>query len=468
MHMKVLFINPGNPPGHNLIIIPPIGLGYLAAYIRERHQVSILDIPKEKLHGLSLRQALENTHFDIAGVTLYSSAFNTAFEVIRLIKNIKPKAKLVLGGPHPTFEPVSTLNEIREADIAFLGEAEIGFSKYLDLLESSPDITRDQLSNIPGIGYRDNGNVFQTPQQFLNDLNQYPWPAWDLLQPQTYPLMPNGIFSREPRCCPIITTRGCPYPCSFCGAGKMQGKRIRKRDPQNVIDEILFIRKNYNIHEFHFLDDALTVDRNHAMGLFERLASLSPKIVWASTNGVRLDSLDSEMVRAMERSGCYSLAVGIESGSPRILDDLNKKVDQQTLREKIRMIKANSKIRLTGFFILGYPTEEESDVQATIDESCSLPIDRANYFNYSPFPGSQIYYELKENGRIREIDYNKLYIHSISFQHPKIRDKQLRWLIRKAYLRFYLRPKILWGIAKEIKSLSQITILVRRVIAIFS
>jgi len=266
----------------------------------------------------------------------------------------------------------------------------------------------------------------------------------------------------------MIATRGCPYPCTFCGAGKALGKRVRKRSTENLLEEIDLLSGTYGIKEIHIMDDNFTFDRDYAARFCEALLKRDAKIFWALPNGVRLDTLDEGLLRLMEASGCYSMAVGIESGNQHVLDHIKKRLTLEKIEEKIRLVKRVSGIKVTGFFILGYPVETRQDMETTIRFALQLPLDRANFFNYTPFPGSQIYEQLKETGALHELDYDDLYIHNISFSPSGIRHKEMLAYPKRAHLRFYARPRILWNLAKEVKSLDQVKIIYQRAKAILA
>ncbi|MFC1890043.1 B12-binding domain-containing radical SAM protein [Thermodesulfobacteriota bacterium] len=268
--------------------------------------------------------------------------------------------------------------------------------------------------------------------------------------------------SRNPSSAPIIATRGCPYPCTFCGAGKALGKKVRKRSIGNLLEEIDLLTGKYGVREIHIMDDNFTFDRDYTAGFCEALIKRKRGIFWALPNGVRLDSLDEDVLRLMEGSGCYSMAVGIESGNQHVLDHIRKRLSLEEIEEKIRLIKSVSDIMITGFFILGYPIETREDMKNTIDFALRIPIDRANFFNYTPFPGSEVYETLKRDGSIEGLDYDDLYIHNISFSPPGISCAEMVAFPRRAHLKFYLRPRVLWNLVREVKSLDQVKVIFKR------
>lgn len=464
--MKVLLLNPKNTVG-SYTIIPNISLGYLAsALLKGNNQVMLLDAVKENLSFRNWEEYLANNSFDVVGIYVSTPSVGSVKEYIKIIKRVSKETIVVLGGPHPTFEPIETMQTFSEADFAFWGEGENGVLQLVEKLENNGNLRPDDYKGIQNLIWRSGDEIICNPKQIIEDISELAFPAWDLIKPDQYPTAPNGIFSKKRRIAPIITTRGCPYPCGFCGASRAMGKKVRMRNLDGILEEITLLRDKFGIEEIHIMDDSFTQNRELVLNLCEKLMENNLNITWAHPAGIRLDTLDEELLRIMEKSGCYSLAVGIESGSQRVLDLMKKSLTLELVREKIALIKDVSNIRLTGFFIIGYPGETISEINQTIDFAKDLKLDRANFFNFSPFPGSEIYEKLKKSGQLNNLNYDRLYIHSISYSPKGISKGQMKRLQRKAHLRFYLRPKILLNLLREIKSFSQIKVILRRALAI--
>ena len=212
------------------------------------------------------------------------------------------------------------------------------------------------------------------------------------------------------------------------------------------------------------MDDNFTLDRTFALSVCGAIERNRLDLSWSCPNGVRLDTLDRELIQAMEVAGCYSVAVGIESGSERILTAMKKRLHIDTVREKVALIKSCSRIKVTGFFLLGYPCETRSDIEKTIQLSRQLDLDRAAFSLFTPFPGTEIYEELLQEGKIQEqnTDTKGLDYDFVSVELKDLKAKDLKKLQRKAILGFYLRPRVLRGILKELKAFDQVKVLLRR------
>lgn len=467
--MDILLVTPWSKKKFNLIIIPNVGLGYLASALRkEGHRVTILDCAKDRVDSCSFKEYITKRCFDVVGFSMFTGFFSAVREYAAVAKQMNPDIYTIAGGPHPTLEPIETMELLTDIDFAFQGEAEKGLPGLIrELAERNGAINKEALARINGLLWRvDKHRVICNPRTLIENLDELEYPAWDLIKPQQYPLAPIGVFSKKKKIAPIVASRGCPHLCTFCAACNMSGGKTRFRSAGNIIGEIKLLKKGFGIEEIHIIDDNFTESKTLVKDFCRGLLKEKLNICWSCPNGVRLDTLDEELLGLMEEAGCYSLGLGIEFGSQRILDSVKKNLRLELAGEKVNLIKKTTKIRTTGFFILGHPEEEAQDVEKTINLACGLNIDRANFFNFIPFPGNEIYRDLKKNGQLNNISYDDLYINNIVFHPEKIPLSRLRNLQKKAFMRFYFRPKILFGLIGEIKSLSQIKVILRKIFRI--
>ncbi len=463
--MKILLVNPLPVERETYTLLPNIGLGYCASSIKNAYEVVLIDCVLSRIDYQRFGDILRREHADAVGFSVFTRSIGSVREYIKIARRIDEKLIIIVGGPHAIFEPEETMYYTM-ADYVFCGEAEESLPKLLSLLKINRKPPFEELEKIPNLVWQnESGNIIVNPRSYA-DVNSNPMPAWDIIHPERYPAAPNGIFSRARKIAPIVVTRGCPYPCTFCGAGIASGKKLRKRNIDNVIEEIKLLRNKYGIEEIHIMDDNFTLDMDYAKGVCRAIIRENIKMNFACPNGIRLDRLDEELLKLMEKAGFYSFAVGIESGSQKTLNYMKKELTIEKIRETINLIKSTTNIEITGFFILGYPNENQEDVNRTIKFARELNIDKANFFNFIPFPGSVEYSMLKKEGKLKNLDYDKLYIHTISFHNDKITNKMLKWLQIKAHVLFYIRPRILMKLLREIKTLTQVKIILRRAVKI--
>lgn len=452
--MKVLLVR---PVSKTHVIVPPIGLGYLATSLKKAgHSVSILDCVKEKMTYEDFEKYIKENKPSVVGITVFSYDLNSAKKSINLIKKIDQKIVTVVGGPHPSGDPIQTMEFLDNVDFAFKGEAEVGLPMLLDEIQNNGDFEK-----VPGLVWKRKKIIIINQQKFVEDLGSLGFPRWELLKPHEYPEAPHGGFAKKFPVAPIIITRGCPFQCTFCAGHEITGKKIRSRPIKDVIKEIELLYNQYGIREIHIEDDNFTLNKNLVREFTTLLIKKRLKISWCCPNGVRLDTLDEDLLKLMKKSGCYSLSVGIESGSDKILKHMKKNLTVDKIKEKIKLINKVG-ISVIGFFILGYPTETKDDIISTIEFAKSLPLSRAEFNIFLPLPGSEMYEKLKEECKLNNINWNNFFVTKVAYSE-NITKEELKKFQKEAFLKFYLRPKIILGMLKNVKSLKQFKYLISRI-----
>lgn len=471
--MNILLTRPLN---QTPMLIPNIGIGYLATALRNIQQnVSVIDCIKEAITPKLFREFVTQNAFQIIAFQVYTFDLSVLQPYIDVIRNVQSECIILCGGPHPTAEPESMLQEFPEVDALLRGEAEIGFPQLCLELEklTGPPINRSLLQrinseNVAGLVLRNgDGKIKQSALDYVSDLDATGFPAWDLIDPRTYPPAPQGTFTKRLPVAPIIVTRGCPFDCTFCAGHLISGKKIRTRSASNVVDEIEYLVSNYGIREIHIEDDNFTLNRKLVKTLCHLIIERDLDITWACPNGLRLDSLDAELIQLMEKAGCYSIAIGIESGSQRIVDIMKKKLDLTAVQRKIALIRENSSIKITGFFMIGYPGETLEEMKKTITFSLELDLDKVNFGAFMPLPGTDAYLELKNEGKLGSLDFSRITEYRVPFAADGISPAQVRRLLQYAFLRFYMRPRIVVRFLREIHSPHQIKVLAKRFLEVF-
>ena len=434
--MRVLLIKPGNLSDH---IQPSLGLGYLAAQIRENHSVRIIDCIKEGFTSKELLPILEEFKPDLVGSQCYSMDLPSLKLIFQMVKSFDRKIATIVGGAHPTAVPDHTMNFLGTdlLDFVFVGEGEIGFPKLLNALENQGCL---DFQAIPGLGWRQNGKLHINPKAHVEDLSSVGMPAWDLLKPESYPFSPHGVVCMNYPIAPIIATRGCPYKCTFC---TIASTKLRKRPINLIIEEVKLLYHQHGIREFHLVDDNFTMDMDYAEKFLKDLIALNINATWATPNGLRLNRLDKNLLELLKEARFYSIAVGIESGSDRILKKMRKGSSIEKVRADLRMVSEVGDIDVTGFFMLGFPGETREDIEKTIQFSRELPLHRATFHSFIPLPGTQIWEEMKVSGELDRVDWERYFFWAGAYIPQGLTRKKLKNLHRKAFLLFYLRPRII-------------------------
>ena len=445
-------------------IIPDLGLMYLAATAREAGMdVVIKDLRKDRWPLERLSEYVSINSPKIIGIKCYSHEIAGIAKMVRALRIVCPQALFLLGGPHASSDPEGALAQTG-VDYVFIGEAESSLKAFLAWFRSG--LTGLPPESIAGIAFRTSSGMAVRKNEFAPDLDQLPMPAWDLLPPSEYPDEATGIFVPGFPIAPMMLSRGCPFRCAYCGARKVMGERIRYRSPRHILAEIDYLSDRYRISNFSFLDDNYTCNREKAAEMFTVLAARKPRIAFSFPNGVRAETLDAELLKLMERAGCYSLALGIESGSDATLARMRKGQTRLEVEEAVALIRRTTSIRITGFFILGYPGETLEDVEETIRFAHRLPIHHPHFCLFTPLPGTPVYRELQDQGIIPA---EGLPPEMLTFDRPQenlpgLPPRKVIKLHQYAYAKFYLKPWRIWNLMREIRSPGNLWVIARRVL----
>jgi magnesium-protoporphyrin IX monomethyl ester (oxidative) cyclase len=445
-------------------VFPDMGIVYLGTVLQNAGcKVKLLDCPKDKTTFSQFKTFVRDGEFDVVGFRCYSRDHNYVNHHARIVKALNPKTLTLVGGPHPSALPEFVLSRMQDVDFAFKAEAEEGLPPLLQLFsEHGLNIPEDSLKTIPGLVWRSKKEerVVVNPVGFGIDLNSL-IPDWELLDPETYPGYERGKAHRNKiwdGVFHIYTTRGCPYPCTYCNAPNLSGKKLRHRSPERVIEELSFLKKRYGARRFSIIDDEFTLSKKYAPEFCRALIDAKLDMKWDCPNGVRMDTLHPELLQLMEAAGCDALCVGIESGNDRVQGIIKKKVTVGTIRERAAMIANCTKIKITGYFMIGFLDEFEEEIEDTISLAMSLPLTRATFNVVIPIPGTEIFDELIQKGllELEKINWDNLTNDQIAFKRHHISGMRLLKLQRQAHLRFHSRPDVMWRIAKDIMSNPQL------------
>lgn len=463
--MKILLVNPLTLEDSMVNITPNLGLGYLATSLRKNgFDVEIWDGVKKNMTKQKLDERLKKCDYDVAGFQVYTRSVRETQEGLERVKSLNSGIITVIGGPHPSGDPEGSMNYLK-TDYAFRGEAEIGLVQLLRKLSGE---TNDQFNDINNLIWRSNGKVISNPLKPIQELDVVDIPAWDMINPNDYPYAPIGAFSKKMPLTSISTTRGCPYHCTFCANNTIMGRKVRARSTEIVLQEMDLLYNTYGVREFQIIDDNFTSKKALTLGVCQGIIDRGWDIGLSFPNGVRLSTLDEDILHLLEKAGCYSLGLGIESGSPKTLKDMRKAQSADEIREKVNLIHRVTRIRTTGFFIIGYPTEGKEDILQTINLSKELPINRAQFTICLPVPGSEMTEQMIKEGKLKDIDFSDISFQNIVHTPESMTLDELKKLRQKAYMEFYLRFRIICGLLSEIRSIEHLKFIFRRVLKLFS
>ena len=263
MKVHVTLVNPPYPSGAPQSLFIPLGIGYLAAVLeKNQYEVNVIDCQVLRPTRKQLETELVQSQPDVVGVTSATLTYKPALEIVKTAKEVIPNCLTVLGGPHVTVMDEQTLSEHPETDIVVRGEGEQTMLELVNLVSESK---LENLNEVSGITFRKNGQIVRTPDRpFIQNLDELPHPAH-----KHFPLTKYRLFGKN--YLPIITSRGCPFQCTFCLASRMCGKRFRTRSPKNVVDELEWLRDTHEADVFAFYDDTFTFDSKRAYEICEEM-----------------------------------------------------------------------------------------------------------------------------------------------------------------------------------------------------
>lgn len=416
--------------------LPPLGFCYLAAVLQKNGygNISIIDGVLEKLSPEGLFKKIKRRKPDIVGISSTTASFYYAEQTIALCKKANKKILTVLGGAHITALPRRTMEEYPDLDIGVYGEGELTFLELINKISQ-----KKNLGGIRGIVRRKKGKVtINPPRELIKNLDDLPFPARNLLKDlRLYRHTPlrGRRFTTS-----MITSRGCPFNCSFCDQSVF-GRTWRGHSANYVIKEISHLKQKYNVDFISFEDDNFLLSRKRAMQICQGIIDNKLKLEWGCS--ARADDVDKELLCLMKKSGCFNIFIGIESGSPRVLKLLNKKMQLKNIARAVRLIK-EAGINAYGSVILGIPSETETEMKRTISFILSLPLDGISVFLYTPYPNTKLAEMAPRYGIVSHHwqDYS-LHPRQLSFIPYGMTGAKMLNFQRLAYLKFYARPKFL-------------------------
>ena len=336
-----------------------------------------------------LRRVLQEVKPHVVGITCLVASYPSALHVAAVVKEELPTCKTVIGGPHPNALPAEVA-QMPNVDAVVFGEGERTLMELLDAWRVGVPIV-----GMPGVATQVDGQVIQGPaREFVQNLDELGWPAKGTIYDH------HGLLSRD-NFGLVMWSRGCPYDCEFCASPALWTKRMRWRSAADMAAEMVAIHKEYDTRYFSFEDDTFSVNRARTMQLVEEVIKTGlptvPGFRW--TCNTRPDRVDEELLAKMKAAGCAAVAIGIESGNPRMLKKMKKAFTVEQVRSSIKMIKDLGMIS-SGQFLIGSPTETEEEMWDTVRLADELECESVMLSVATPLPATALYDEAVALGLI--------------------------------------------------------------------
>ncbi|MFH1055311.1 MAG: radical SAM protein [Candidatus Altiarchaeota archaeon] len=397
--MKILLINPPNyhiaksSSGwdmeiDNIGLYPPIGLMYIAAYMRKNtdYEIRILDTLVDRLSYDEIGEHARKYNPNLVGVTSFTLTFYDVMETIKSVRKACPGAHINVGGPHTFLWWEDTIKK-PEVDSVLLGEGEVSFTQLAETLER-----KGELKGVKGIVLKDGDKIIKTGNgELIRNLDELPFPAFDLVPYKRY----NSINSREKSLAVIFSSRGCPFQCTYCDKTNFL---YRGRSVENILDEM---QQYYSagIREFLFFDDLFNINPKKVIDVSEGIMRRGFKIRW--TFRARVDQVTDEMVKAAKKSGCTLISFGVEDCTDEGLRMIKKGITTEQVLEAVETAKKHG-LETSTNWIIGLPRHKsEKDVMELLDFAKKVDSTYAEFTILVPYYGTQIYWEGITKGVIK-------------------------------------------------------------------
>jgi len=383
--MRVLLLSTPHPLEESPL--PPLSLSYLASVLKQEGiEVRILDFLVTQYNPKKLRRELEEYGPQLVGATCVTLNYPIARRMLKVCKDFDPHIFTVIGGPHVTFALEETLLRSPCIDAIVIGEGERTLVELARLVEQGKDIR-----HVTGIAFADGGTVVKTtPKARVDDLDQLPLPARELLPMARYRALGTP--------CTVITSRGCPYSCIFCSGRRMFGPKVRFRSPGLVVDEIEQLQRDFGFVKINIVDDTFTLSHHHTQAACEEMLRRNLKIKWSVF--ARVDRISEELAQLMNRAGCEWMLFGVESADEGILKTIKKGITPEQVRRGVK-IASEAGINVFNSFILGLPGETRDTALKSLafgDELYHKYGAKYGFHMLSPLPGTEIYERAKDYG----------------------------------------------------------------------
>lgn len=442
---KVLLFNPDGPDGKCFTregrctqkadtwgtVWPPLSLATAAALLEEDgHQVRVMDFSANSPRRRTLEETVRDLKPDFA---IWPTATETLVHDLKIagrVKRSSPATVTCVFGTHVTVHPEQALAD-ESIDAVIRNEPE-------GIIRELCRTTAGQWIGVDGLSFRNRvtGEIRNNKCASFIQPENIPAPAWHLLDLDGYRLpLKNRKFLI------VAPIRGCPYPCSFCTAEIYYGKKPRYRPVEKVVDEIAGAVSRYDIRDYFIWADTFTLNRQYVQDFCRTILDRQLAIAWTCNS--RVDTLDQETLALMKRAGLWMISFGIESGDDSILAGTGKRTTVKQSRQVIPMAHEMG-IKTAGHFMLGLPGETSETMKATLDLALALPLDIAQFYAATPFPGTELYDEAAKRGWLKSEAVMSQSTPVLEL--PGLTIKDIDSYRRYAYRKFYLRPRIIRGL----------------------
>lgn len=437
--MKTLLILPSAKTLYGLPRCPTLGITYVATALKQKGlAVDVLDMRLPQYDFKFLKRKVASFRPNLVGVSSTSLDFPGALEAFRAVKKFSPQIKTISGGPYGSLCSKKIMAE-KTIDYLLIGEGE----KALPNLIASLGKKRG-FNKVKGLIYKTPRGRAKTGSkpELIGNLDALPFPQWDL-----FPLDDYRVRGRLTL--PLITSRGCPYSCIYCTSWKIHGKKFRFRSPKNVVDEIENDIERYDTRDFSFLDDNFALNKGRALEICQEIVKRKLRINWMCAQGIRADTVDKKLLRAMKKSGCQMVAIGVESANQDVLDQMKKGETVEIMRKAIKEAKTVG-LRVKAFFIVGGPGDSLEKTKKSIQFFKEAKVDIPRFAMMTAYPGTPLWQWVEKNGHFVGDPYRYIMEVPAGSQKAQFETKDFPQAERSEALALALREAEIWTIRQRL------------------
>jgi radical SAM superfamily enzyme YgiQ (UPF0313 family) len=407
-----------------------LNISLLASFIRERgdYECSIIDFETKEVSCPSeLANIILGESPKYVCLTTLTPRYPTVVRIAQQIKQLDPEVVTIVGGPHVTGSPQTTMYE--GISYGIIGEGEEALLELLNTLEKG-----NTVSAVKNLVYRDNGTTkANEARPFIRNLDELPFPAWDLMELDEY--LDPAYF--EGTHLATFSGRGCPYDCSFCASCVTWRRKLRLKSVENVMNEIRHIVDVLGINNLMFWDDSFAANKKRAIAICNSI--IEERINLNYTVQIRADSLSEDLAAALRDSGCSFAAIGVESGNDEILKRIGKKETKAQLRRAVKIMKEAS-LPVIASYIIGLPGDTHETIKQTRDFAFELDANQSKFMILAPYPGTRVYDMAVRRGLVDPMSFEQMeslnYYDSVAINLSEVSDEDLIRYQDEAYSYF--------------------------------
>ena len=414
---------------------PAQGPMILGAVARELGwQARCIDTYLEDEPEEAIRQALRVYPAEVIGLSALTAEHRSMHRFAQVAREARPQALILAGGAHASAEPDKTALD-PAIDAAVIGEGEQTLREILQRVQGG-----QAFFDVAGLAYRDGTGQVQrsAPRATLEDLDSLPLPAWDLTDIDAYAKRRGMSLAGQRRYMALTTSCGCPYRCTYCH--DIQGKRFRAHSPAYVLRMVDDLRRNHDVYDFDITDDIFNFDAERMMRICDGFIERGD-IGFTCPNGIRADRMKEEHAEKMADAGCQYVAIAIETATPRLQKQIRKHLRFDKVQPVISTFTRRH-VFTSGFFMVGFPGETETEMRATIDFALSSKLHAAYFFVVTPFGGTEMHGQVVDElgEAATQLTGSGMFFRPQE-NLSEISDRRFYAMRRGAYLRFYLDPR---------------------------